>query len=965
MGFNLLEKISVRSITRLLIFRWRRSLFAGIIIILIAPISASSQTDPRQAAAVNYVWEQQYYGELNGVKSLMFSHEMRHSKLAFADIDDDGDQDIFLGQDNGEIAFFENRGTAENHQFVLLTQQYKAIFEIKKEGRKVKIRNTIDVGARSAPALVDIDHDGDFDLFIGSQQGNIWFFENQGNNLVPEFKLVTPRYSNIEPGQNSVPIFADVNLKRKYDLLVGTVDGKVWLYMNEGTRIKADFLRYPPELVVEFGLETHASPALFDWDLDGDLDLVVGQKNGTLSLFLNEGDRFFPKWVLAEQSFQLIDIGGESAPYFVDIDNDNDSDLIVGSANPTVFHYENRLQAGKRVLWNKSTNLFLFHKLIVTGHRASIAVGDLDADGDFDIIVGERRGNLNYYENQGDSKNPNWVLKTEELIFMTGVENSAPALGDIDGDGDLDLLVGEKAGQIIFVKNIGTAKKAEWELNDKTYFQIDAGSNSVPYLVDLDQDKDLDLLIGNYAGRIIFFKNKGTAEEPVFALESTRFANAKVTRNAAPALFDWNEDKFLDMIVGSEEGNLQLLMSPGKADLENPVWQADDNALFSFDMYALSHPLLHDFNADGLKDLLVGNDFGDFVLYINKGKEVKKTVDEGTLDNSIDQQDGSLVVEEVEGRVDIDLEQEAIPEETIDFETTAGITLIEQPVEKVKVDPNFSSLRQLLIRNDRINKSVPTFGDLDFDGDLDLLIGSRSGRIYHYENIGSELQWNFQLNSDDYLPDRERRNTAPILHDIDQDGDLDLVIGSKTGKIYLYLNQGSSEEPNFIAERSLFNNLWLGQNSKPSVVDLDSDGLLDLLVGTFNGKLIHIRNDSSRFNIIRRDYHQIDVDLGSTPFFVDLSNAEQQDLMIGSDSGKVTFLRNEKPNLQGNWAPITKIKTDLQFPRGSSPVAYDLDADGDVDLVTGSESGPVYLYLNEAIVREDDDEMEDVFSTDF
>ena len=194
---------------------------------------------------------------------------------------------------------------------------------------------------------------------------------------------------------------------------------------------------------------------------------------------------------------------------------------------------------------------------------------------------------------------------------------------------------------------------------------------------------------------------------------------------------------------------------------------------------------------------------------------------------------------------------------------------------------------------------------------------------------------------------------------------MDLVIGSKTGKIYLYLNQGSSEEPNFIAERSLFNNLWLGQNSKPSVVDLDSDGLLDLLVGTFNGKLIHIRNDSSRFNIIRRDYHQIDVDLGSTPFFVDLSNAEQQDLMIGSDSGKVTFLRNEKPNLQGNWAPTTKIKTDLQFPRGSSPVAYDLDADGDVDLVTGSESGPVYLYLNEAIVREDDDEMEDVFSTDF
>ncbi len=909
---------------------------------------------------INYVWEQQYYGVLNGVQSLLFSNEMRHSKLAFADIDDDGDQDIFLGQSNGEIAFFENRGNSKSHKFVLITQQYKAIFEIKKEGRKVKIRNTIDVGTRSAPALVDIDHDGDFDLFIGSQQGNIWFFENQGNNLVPEFRLVTPRFSNIEPGQNSVPIFADVNLKRKFDLLVGTVDGKVWLYMNEGTRTKPNFLKYPPQLVVEFGLETHASPALFDWDLDGDLDLVVGQKNGTLSLFLNEGDRFFPKWVLKEQSFQLIDIGGESAPNFVDIDDDKDSDLIVGSANPTVFHYENRLQAGKRVLWNKSTNLFLFHKLIVTGNRASIAVGDLDADGDFDIIVGEKKGNLNYYENQGDAKNPNWVLKTEELIFMTGVENSSPTLGDIDADGDLDLLVGEKFGQIIFVKNVGTPKKAEWELNNKTYFQIDAGSNSVPYLQDLDNDKDLDLLIGNYAGRIILYKNKGTVSEPNFSLESTRFANAKVSRNAAPSLFDWNEDKLLDMIVGNEEGNIKLLMSPGRSGLDNPIWIADENALFSFDMYALSHPLIHDYNADGLKDLIVGNDFGDFVLYLNRGKEEKKKVDEKVVDNSIDQQDGSLVVEDIEGRIDVDLEQEAIPEESMDFESSTGITFIEDTPKRIKIDPQFTVAGVQLIRNDHISRSVPTFGDLDLDGDLDMLIGTRSGKIFYYENIGSDEKWNYQLKTDDLLPVRERQNASPMLHDLDQDGDLDLIIGSKTGKIYLYLNQGSSEEFNFIADTNLFNNLWIGQNSKPAIADLDGDGLLDLLVGNFNGKLIYIRNDSSRFNILRRDYHKIDVDLGSTPFFADLGNSDQLDLMIGSDSGKVLFLRNEKPNLQGIWNPITTINQNLLFPKGSSPVAFDLDADGDLDLISGSESGPVYFYRNDSIVKEELEETKSV-----
>ncbi len=933
-----------------------QKIFFGLILAVIL-FQTPSQKSGAQDTNTSYRWEQQYYTSLNGKKSLMFSHEMRHSKLAFADIDDDGDQDIFLGQNNGEIAFFENQGNDKNPDFVLITQQYKAIFEIKKNGRKVKIRNTIDVGARSAPALVDIDNDGDFDLFIGSEQGNIWFFENQGNNLVPEFKLVTPRFSNIEPGRHSVPIFADVNLKRKFDLLVGTVDGKVWLYMNEGTRTKHDFLKYPPELVAELGLETHASPALFDWDLDEDLDLVVGQKNGTLSLFLNEGDRFFPKWVLKEQNFQLIDIGGESAPCFIDIDNDGDSDLIVGSANPTVSHYENRLQNGKRVLWNKSTNLFEFHKLVVTGNRASIAVGDLDADGDFDIIVGEKRRNLNYYENQGDVKHPNWVLKTEELIFMTGVENSAPALGDLDGDGDLDLLVGEKEGQIIFVENVGTPQKAVWELKDKTYFQIDVGSNSVPYLVDIDQDGDLDLLIGNHAGRVILYLNKGTTSNPQFELESTRFANAKVSRNATPALFDWNGDRFPDLIVGSQEGKLQLFMSPGKTDEENPTWLADDNALFNFDMYALSHPLLHDFNADGLKDLLVGNDFGDFVLYLNKGEAKKKEVEEKKVDNSIDQQSGSLVVEDIEGRIDVDIEQDALPEESTDFESS-GIALIEDTPERIKIEPQFVATRVPLIRNDRISRSVPTFGDLDLDGDLDMLVGSKSGRIVYYENIGSETKWDFRLVSDDFLPVLDRRNASPLLHDIDQDGDLDLIVGSKSGRIYLYLNQGSSEESDFIPENDLFANIWLDQNSKPSVADLDGDGLLDLLVGNFSGKLVHIRNDSNRFVVVRRDYRGISVDLGSAPFFADLGNNEQLDLLIGSDSGKVHFLRNEKADLQGEWKPMPKINKDLVFPKGSSPVAYDLDADGDLDLISGSESGAIFFYRNDAIVREEDEGQE-------
>jgi len=902
---------------------------------------------------IKYNWQQQYYGTLNGEKSLLFSHEMRSSKLTFADIDSDGDKDIFLGQENGEIAYFENQGNAQTPNFVLITQQYKAVFEIRKQGRKTKIRNVIDVGGRSAPTLVDIDGDNDFDLFIGSDNGRIWFFENEGNNLIPVFKLVTSKYEDIEVGKGSIPLFADVNLKRKFDILVGTVEGKVWLFYNEGTRKKANFRVLPPTKILEFGLETHASPGLFDWDGDGDLDLLVGQKNGTLSLYLNQGTIFSPNWVFSERNFQLIDIGGESTPYFVDIDGDGDDDMVIGSANPTVFLYENRLREETRSLWNISTNLFKFHKLVVTGNRASIAAGDLDNDKDLDLIVGEEGGNLNYYENVGTQKDPDWVLKTEELIYITGVENSAPTLGDLDGDGDLDLLLGEKQGQISLILNQGSPLSPNWILKDQTYFQIDVGSNSVPRLIDLDSDGDLDLLIGNFAGRVIHYLNKGTKEQPAFAVDSTHFGSAKTSSNAVPAFFDWNRDKNVDMILGGEDGKIQLMISPGKQAEPNSLWELNEKALFTFNVYSRSHPFMLDFNGDGKIDLLLGNNSGDFLLFINKGEQGVGEEQQIQVENSIDQKEGSLAVEDVVGPVKIEIEDrdETNQEEQAVSESSFLDT---QESSLVNIDPKFIRISVPLVQNETISKSTPTFGDLDQDGDLDMLVGSKSGAVYYYENQGTEQEWHFRLISNNFINTKGAANTAPLLVDLDQDGDLDLILGTKNGRLRFYDNQGSTEQSRLVEEPSFFNDIWLDKDAKPSIVDLDNDGLLDLLVGTFRGRLVFIRNDFAHFKIIRRDYQQIDVDLGAAPFFADLDNNGTIELIVGTDAGKVLFFSNEQKDLSGNWISVPKYGEKLSFLQGSVPVMVDLDADGDLDLVTGSESGRVILYRNDAYVREEE-----------
>jgi len=922
------------------------------IIILLLALSLCPLAD-LTAKTVKYKWEQQYYGMLRGEQSLLFSREMRGSKLAFADIDGDGDQDVFMGQNNGELAFFENKGNAKNPDFILNTQAYKAIFELRKKGRKVKVWNKIDVGGRSAPFLVDIDFDGDYDLFVGSEDGKIWHFENQGNNLIPVFKLVTQKFEDIQIGKNSVPIFYDVNLQRKHDLVIGTVDGKVWLYINEGTRRKPSFKNVVPRKVVDFGLETHASPSIIDWDGDQDLDLLIGQKNGTLSLYLNEGDRFFPKWKKTEDNFQQIDIGGESAPVFVDIDKDGDEDMVIGSANPTTSLYDNRIQANKHLLWNITTNLFKFNKLVITGNRASISTGDLDGDGDLDLIIGEGTGNLNYFKNISSNKTPDWQLQTEDLIFMTGMENSAPSLGDLDGDGDLDLLIGDKQGQVAFVENVGSKTAPLWQLKDKTYFQIDVGSNSVPRLIDLDRDGDLDLLMGNFTGRVILYRNKGTKTVPVFALEATRFASAKVSRNAVPGFFDWNQDQTYDMILGGISGKLQLYLSPQAEAKDNLNWEIDEDSLSNFQVDALSHPLFADFNGDGKPDLLIGNQEGDFLLYINKGTEGEDEALQVVVDNSIDQKAGSLVIENVEGPIELDITEEN--NDLLDddgLEDDAELGQLEDTIQNKIGDPQWKRMPIPLVNNRAIRRSSPTFGDLDYDGDQDMIIGTASGRLYFYENHGTDREWDFQESNDDYLKTQHLRNTAPLLVDLDQDGDLDLVLGTGSGQLFYYINQGTTEQPKFMLEEKFFDRIWLGKNSRPGVLDLNNDNILDILVGNLWGKLVYIENKADRFAIIRRDYQLLDIGIGSTPNFSDLNNDGEMELIVGSDAGKIHFLRNESQGYRGNWLHLPDYGGKQSFPKGTSPAAVDIDTDGDKDLVTGSDVGIIFLYRNDTLIKE-------------
>lgn len=244
-----------------------------------------------------YQWEPQYYGTVAGKRYLLHAGSFRRTHLRFADIDGDHDHDLFVGKADGKIAFFENKGSDQNPDFILQTEALTAAYPGLKEGQF--IQKSIDVKENAAPELSDLDGDGDLDLLIGSADGSITFYLNEGNPLLAVFEKSNTNLFSSNLGENTVPRVADINGDRAPDLIIGTHSGDIFLQINSGSRTHPLFCppvseefkpkssksrcAHPPIILGTTKPIMDSTPAWVDIDQDGDFDLVAGKANGQLS----------------------------------------------------------------------------------------------------------------------------------------------------------------------------------------------------------------------------------------------------------------------------------------------------------------------------------------------------------------------------------------------------------------------------------------------------------------------------------------------------------------------------------------------------------------------------------------------------------------------------------------------------------------------------------------------------------
>jgi hypothetical protein len=103
-----------------------------------------------------------------------------------------------------------------------------------------------------------------------------------------------------------------------------------------------------------------------------------------------------------------------------------------------------------------------------------------------------------------------------------------------------------------------------------------------------------------------------------------------------------------------------------------------------------------------------------------------------------------------------------------------------------------------------------------------------------------------------------------------------------------------------------------------------------------------------RFILERRKYLDLDVGLGAVPVIADLNNDRQLEMIVGSDSGKIIIHRQNLENKNSiAWKTSENYFKELKLPVGGNPVFVDLDKDGDLDLIIGSELGTLHYFRNE------------------
>lgn len=255
----------------------------------------------------------------------------------------------------------------------------------------------------------------------------------------------------------------------------------------------------------------------------------------------------------------IVSPGYVANPTIADLDGDGDMDMLSGAYSPQrVAYYQN---TGGDCMTPAAPAFNPFGITMPGGYYAFVELANMDGDADLDLWMGTSiYGAIHYYENTGTGTSPQFAAPQSNPFGIGSITTNlvTPAAVDLDGDSDLDLMVGDVSGNFLYFQNTGTASSPAFAAPSVNPFSITAmtGSFANPRFVDMNNDGDFDLVSGSYSGDIYYYSNIGNASLPSFAAPQTNPFQLTGTGGLAWLDFaDLDGDTDPDGLVGTFFGN--------------------------------------------------------------------------------------------------------------------------------------------------------------------------------------------------------------------------------------------------------------------------------------------------------------------------------------------------------------------------------------------------------------------------